>query len=79
MQMVFDQHSSPFQEPACTIRLEIGAKLRTEFVRTFRHTQALAYALRGGTRDLGIRHVVANGIHQTVEVFVGHCGILKFF
>ena len=77
--MVFDQHSSPFQQPVGAIRVEIGAKLRTEFVRAFRHAQPFAHALRRGTRDLGIRHVVAHGIHQTIEILVGHCGILKFF
>ena len=58
--MVFDQHSSPFQQPVGAIRVEIGAKLRTEFVRAFRHAQPFAHALvRNGEGNAGEHPVTA--------------------
>src|SRR5437868_51085 len=78
MQMILDQHSSALSQPAPAIRLEIGAKLSDELVRVSR-SQAFSNAVRGGNHRLIFRHVLADRIHQAVEILVGHDGALSCF
>ncbi len=69
--MIFDQHSPAFGQLSRAVRFEIGTKLRADVVRAGR-TQFFAHAIRGGARDLRIRRIVTDGIHQTIEVLVAH-------
>jgi hypothetical protein len=70
MQMIFDQHSSALGQLASAIRFEVGTEVGAEFVS--RGAQPLSYAIPRGSSLLRIRRVIADRIHQTIEIRVVH-------
>ena len=70
--MIFEQHSAAFGQLACAIHVEVGTKLRADFVRTVAGAEPFSHAIRSGPGDLRIRRVVTDRIHQTIEILVGH-------
>ena len=70
--MIFEQHLAAFRQLACAIYIEIGTKLRTEFVRTVPGAESFPHAIRSDPGNLRIGNVIADRIHQTIEILVSH-------